>query len=79
MYDYTGHIVTIRLFLAAGESWTKENLEKKSFEDLHKLWFVLLKEWNYLLSEELRYESSQKPFPLPDRIDKVNTKLIVNY
>ncbi|XP_075213182.1 mitochondrial ribosomal protein L47 isoform X2 [Lycorma delicatula] len=54
-----------------GRSWRKEELRIKSNSDLHKLWYVLLKEKNMLLTMEHECAEKNKIFPNPERIDKV--------
>lgn len=58
-----------------GRSWTKDELRIKSNEDLHKLWYVLLKERNMLLTMEEECKSQTRLFPSPERIDKVEESM----
>lgn len=55
-----------------GRSWNKDELRIKSNLDLHKLWFVLLKERNMLLTMEHECNEKMELFPSPERLDKVN-------
>lgn len=58
-----------------GRSWKTDELRLKSNEELHKLWFVLLKERNMLLTMEEAYKQEWKYFPNPERIDKVEDSM----
>ncbi|RZF41070.1 hypothetical protein LSTR_LSTR002702 [Laodelphax striatellus] len=54
-----------------GRAWKKEELRIKSSTDLHKLWYVLLKEKNMLFTMEHECKAEMRVLPNPDRIDKV--------
>ncbi|XP_068223888.1 large ribosomal subunit protein uL29m [Palaemon carinicauda] len=58
-----------------GRSWRLEELRIKSNEDLHKLWYVLLKEKNMLLTMEHACKVEYRIFPNPERIDKVEESM----
>ncbi|XP_037039154.1 39S ribosomal protein L47, mitochondrial [Bradysia coprophila] len=58
-----------------GRAWSIDELRIKSNVDLHKLWFVLLKERNMLLTMELECNDKMELFPSPERIDKVNISM----
>eukprot|EP00903_Cladosiphon_okamuranus_P010183 g9642.t1 len=58
-----------------GRSWTVPELRRKSFEDLHKLWFVLYKEKNMLLSQVVLSRRSKVPIPAGDRRQKVKRSM----
>nr|CAD7441281.1 unnamed protein product [Timema bartmani] len=58
-----------------GRSWKLEELRIKSNGDLHKLWFVLLKEKNMLLTMEHTCKEKVRLFPNPERIDKVEESM----
>lgn len=58
-----------------GRAWKIEELRIKSNEDLHKLWFVLLKEKNMLLTMEHACKEEYQLFPNPERIDKVEESM----
>ena len=44
----------------AGRAWEARDLRVKSWDDLHKLWYVLLKERNFLVSDRDAFASSGK-------------------
>ena len=58
-----------------GSEWKAEQLRAKSWDDLHKLWFVLLKERNMLKSEQLMWKARRQPMPTPRRITKVRKSM----
>lgn len=60
---------------AAGRSWKAVELRTKSFDDLHKLWFVLLKERNMLQSEKLRAKAEGRKIDDPMRLSKVRKSM----
>ena len=63
------------LTIHAGRAWKTEELQKKSFADLHILWYVLLKERNVLATQaaELRRLTIQTNDSLiPERKRRVN-------
>lgn len=57
--------------ITTGCAWTKDLLRRKSAVDLHKLWFVLLKERNMLITQEYYCMDHDEPIQGPDRLDKV--------
>ncbi|EGG17377.1 hypothetical protein DFA_08372 [Cavenderia fasciculata] len=57
----------------AGKKWEARDLRGKSFEDLHKLWFVLLKERNKLMSE--RENAKDHKLTNPFRLQKVRKSM----
>lgn len=59
----------------SGRAWTTDELRIKSNSDLHKLWFVLLKEKNMLLTMEHECNDKLEMFPNPERIDKVKLSM----
>nr|SVE75381.1 EOG090X0DBE [Daphnia dolichocephala] len=59
----------------SGRSWTLDELRIKSNLDLQKLWYVLLKERNMLLSMEYNCREACCLFPSPERIDKIEDSM----
>lgn len=58
-----------------GRSWRLDELRIKSNEDLHKIWYVLLKERNMLKTMEHEYKREWKYWASPERIDKVEESM----
>ncbi|XP_034035788.1 39S ribosomal protein L47, mitochondrial [Thalassophryne amazonica] len=59
----------------SGAPWTVTKLRAKSNEDLHKLWYVLLKEMNMLRTLEQESKRQRLPMPSPERIKKVQRSM----
>ena len=58
-----------------GRPWSVKELRRKSYEDLHKLWYVLYKERNMLLTEQQLSRRRQLIFPQPERLKKVQKSM----
>mmetsp|Transcript_533 Transcript_533/g.965 ORF Transcript_533/g.965 Transcript_533/m.965 type:complete len:145 (-) Transcript_533:1034-1468(-) len=58
-----------------GRSWTVKELRRKSYEDMHKLWYVLYKERNMLLTEKNLSRRKNLKFPQPERWKKVKRSM----
>lgn len=61
--------------IRVGRSWRLDELRIKSNTDLHKLWYVLLKERNMLYTMEYECNKNMRLFPNPERIDKVQESM----
>lgn len=57
-----------------GRSWTPSDLRKKSFDDLHKLHYILYKERNLLLTEREKLRRNKKPVTVLDENRYRNVK-----
>ncbi|XP_078436933.1 ribosomal protein L29 family protein [Wolffia australiana] len=58
-----------------GRSWKASELRLKSWSDLQKLWYVLLKEKNMLMSQRQMLNAQNLRFLNPERIPKVRKSL----
>uniref|UniRef100_A0A0N5A541 Large ribosomal subunit protein uL29m n=1 Tax=Parastrongyloides trichosuri TaxID=131310 RepID=A0A0N5A541_PARTI len=59
-----------------GREWQKEELRLKSNTDLHKLWYILLKERNMLYTMREAYVTrGESGFPNEERIDRVKMSM----
>lgn len=64
-----------RLKSPVGRSWHARELRRKSFDDLHKLWYVLYRERNMLLTEQQLSRRHTLVLPQPDRLKKVRKSM----
>uniref|UniRef100_A0A8R1DFS8 Large ribosomal subunit protein uL29m n=1 Tax=Caenorhabditis japonica TaxID=281687 RepID=A0A8R1DFS8_CAEJA len=58
-----------------GRAWTADELRLKSNSDLHKLWYVCLKERNMLITMRKAHVSRARNMPNPERFDRVQESM----
>ncbi|CAM8897778.1 unnamed protein product [Rhodiola kirilowii] len=58
-----------------GRSWKASELRLKSWDDLHKLWYVLLKEKNMLMTQRQMHQAQNLRFLNPERLPKVRKSM----
>ncbi|XP_059084369.1 large ribosomal subunit protein uL29m-like isoform X1 [Tigriopus californicus] len=58
-----------------GRAWLKDELRLRSNQDLHQLWYVLLKERNRLLTLQYACKKEVIPMPNEERLDKVDISM----
>mmetsp|Transcript_16989 Transcript_16989/g.26533 ORF Transcript_16989/g.26533 Transcript_16989/m.26533 type:complete len:150 (-) Transcript_16989:30-479(-) len=58
-----------------GRAWTAGELRGKCFDDLHKLWYILLKEKNMLMSERNNARVHGQEMSNPERLVKVKKSM----
>lgn len=58
-----------------GRGWKASELRLKSWDDLHKLWYVLLKEKNMLMTQRQMLHAQNLRFPNQERIPKVRKSM----
>ncbi|KAF9618623.1 hypothetical protein IFM89_002318 [Coptis chinensis] len=56
-----------------GRGWKASELRLKSWDDLQKLWYVLLKEKNMLMTQRQMLNTQNLRFPNPERIPKIRS------
>lgn len=64
-----------RMQESVGRQWSVKELRRKSYEDLHRLWYILYKEKNMLLTEQQLSRRRQLIFPQPERFQKVQKSM----
>ncbi|KAL3604335.1 hypothetical protein D5086_005194 [Populus alba] len=58
-----------------GRSWKASELRLKAWDDLHKLWYVMLKEKNMLMTQRQMLHAQNFRFPNPERLPKVRKSM----
>ena len=66
---------TINSNVETGDAWPAVLLRMKSFEDMHKLWHVLLQEKNFLLTERQHAKSYRTQWKGHGRLKKVKVSM----
>ncbi|KAL5966796.1 39S ribosomal protein L47 mitochondrial [Taenia solium] len=59
----------------AGRPWRVDELRRKSSADLHRLWYILLKERNMLMTMEEEHWRRLERMPNPERFEKVEESM----